>query len=139
MEVARYKTINTMSGLNAKIPFSEVDKVDTPVSLYAATKKSNELMAYTYTHLYKFATTGLRFFTVYYRTGTFKLGKCTKLFSARCNRAQILFFVASEQTSRKNTGTAAFGKSVFFVKPALPVQRNGNIRYRFINRVLRRG
>jgi len=51
--------------MNAKIPFSEIDKVDTPVSLYAATKKSNELMAYTYTHLYKFATTGLRFFTVY--------------------------------------------------------------------------
>ena len=56
---------SSVYGMNAKIPFSEVDKVDTPVSLYAATKKSNELMAYTYTHLYKFATTGLRFFTVY--------------------------------------------------------------------------
>lgn len=60
-----YASSSSVYGMNAKIPFSEVDKVDTPVSLYAATKKSNELMAYTYTHLYKFATTGLRFFTVY--------------------------------------------------------------------------
>ena len=60
-----YASSSSVYGMNAKIPFSEVDKVDTPVRLYAATKKSNELMAYTYTHLYKFATTGLRFFTVY--------------------------------------------------------------------------
>ena len=60
-----YASSSSVYGMNAKIPFSEVDKVDTPVSLYAATKKSNELIAYTYTHLYKFATTGLRFFTVY--------------------------------------------------------------------------
>ena len=60
-----YASSSSVYGMNAKIPFSEVDKVDTPVSLYAATKKSNELMAYTYTHLYKFAITGLRFFTVY--------------------------------------------------------------------------
>jgi UDP-glucuronate 4-epimerase len=52
-------------GANAKIPFSEEDRVDHPVSLYAATKKSNELMAYTYSHLYNLPTTGLRFFTVY--------------------------------------------------------------------------
>ena len=60
-----YASSSSVYGMNTKIPFSEVDRVDTPVSLYAATKKSNELMAYTYTHLYKFATTGLRFFTVY--------------------------------------------------------------------------
>ena len=51
--------------MNAKIPFSEDDRVDHPVSLYAATKKANELMAYTYSHLYQLPTTGLRFFTVY--------------------------------------------------------------------------
>ena len=60
-----YASSSSVYGMNAKIPFSETDKVDAPVSLYAATKKSNELMAHTYTHLYKFATTGLRFFTVY--------------------------------------------------------------------------
>src|ERR1700743_1610964 len=47
------------------MPFSEADSVDHPVSLYAATKKANELMAHTYSHLYGIATTGLRFFTVY--------------------------------------------------------------------------
>jgi len=50
---------------NKKIPFEETDFVDNPVSLYAATKKSNELMAYAYSHLYNIPTTGLRFFTVY--------------------------------------------------------------------------
>ncbi|MGY0406719.1 NAD-dependent epimerase/dehydratase family protein, partial [Pseudoalteromonas sp. SYSU M81241] len=52
-------------GTNTKIPFSTTDSVDHPISLYAASKKSNELMAYTYSHLYGFPTTGLRFFTVY--------------------------------------------------------------------------
>ncbi|GAB4043927.1 NAD-dependent epimerase/dehydratase family protein [Spirosoma litoris] len=56
---------SSVYGANAKIPFSEDDKVDTPVSLYAATKKSNELMAHAYSHLYDIPITCLRFFTVY--------------------------------------------------------------------------
>lgn len=60
-----YASSSSVYGANAKIPFSEDDQVDHPVSLYAATKKSNELMAYTYSHLYGLPTTGLRFFTVY--------------------------------------------------------------------------
>jgi UDP-glucuronate 4-epimerase len=52
-------------GLNAKSPFATSDNVDHPISLYAASKKSNELMAHTYSHLFKIPTTGLRFFTVY--------------------------------------------------------------------------
>lgn len=60
-----YASSSSVYGANAKIPFSEDDRVDGPVSLYAATKKSNELMAYTYSHLYNLPTTGLRFFTVY--------------------------------------------------------------------------
>lgn len=60
-----YASSSSVYGANAKIPFSEEDRVDNPVSLYAATKKSNELMAYTYSHLYDLPTTGLRFFTVY--------------------------------------------------------------------------
>ena len=54
-----------MYGLNSALPFSTGDNVDHPVSLYAATKKSNELMAHTYSHLFGLPTTGLRFFTVY--------------------------------------------------------------------------
>ena len=60
-----YASSSSVYGMNAKIPFSESDMVDNPVSLYAATKKANELMAHSYSHLYKTPTTGLRFFTVY--------------------------------------------------------------------------
>ena len=60
-----YASSSSVYGANKKAPFSTEDKVDNPVSLYAATKKSNELMAYTYSHLYKIPSTGLRFFTVY--------------------------------------------------------------------------
>lgn len=60
-----YASSSSVYGLNAKVPYSEDDKVDNPVSLYAATKKSNELMAHAYCKLYGIAMTGLRFFTVY--------------------------------------------------------------------------
>jgi UDP-glucuronate 4-epimerase len=60
-----YASSSSVYGTNKKVPFEESDFVDNPVSLYAATKKSNELMAHTYSHLYKIAATGLRFFTVY--------------------------------------------------------------------------
>lgn len=60
-----YASSSSVYGTNKKVPFEETDFVDNPVSLYASTKKSNELMAYTYSHLYKIPATGLRFFTVY--------------------------------------------------------------------------
>lgn len=60
-----YASSSSVYGSNKKVPFEEIDFVDEPISLYAATKKSNELMAYTYSHLYQIPTTGLRFFTVY--------------------------------------------------------------------------
>ncbi|MBR3006917.1 MAG: GDP-mannose 4,6-dehydratase, partial [Erysipelotrichaceae bacterium] len=60
-----YASSSSVYGGNTKVPFSTEDKVDHPVSLYAATKKTNELMAYTYTHLFAVKSTGLRFFTVY--------------------------------------------------------------------------
>lgn len=60
-----YASSSSVYGLNEKIPFSTEDNVDHPISLYAASKKSNELMAHTYSHLFKIPTTGLRFFTVY--------------------------------------------------------------------------
>lgn len=60
-----YASSSSVYGENARMPFSEHDNVDHPVSLYAATKKSNELMAHSYSHLYGLPTTGLRFFTVY--------------------------------------------------------------------------
>ncbi|HIF9445911.1 TPA: NAD-dependent epimerase [Photobacterium damselae] len=60
-----YASSSSVYGLNHKTPFNTSDSVDHPISLYAATKKSNELMAHTYSHLYGVPTTGLRFFTVY--------------------------------------------------------------------------
>ena len=60
-----YASSSSVYGMNIKQPFSTKDRVDFPISLYAATKKSNELMAHTYSHLYDIPTTGLRFFTVY--------------------------------------------------------------------------
>ncbi len=73
LEACRHNGVNNLSyassssvyGLNEKLPFSTEDNVDHPISLYAASKKSNELMAHTYSHLYGISTTGLRFFTVY--------------------------------------------------------------------------
>ena len=60
-----YASSSSVYGGNTKVPFSEEDKVDNPVSLYAATKKSNELLAHSYSKLYNIPSTGLRFFTVY--------------------------------------------------------------------------
>jgi UDP-glucuronate 4-epimerase len=60
-----YASSSSVYGMNIKQPFSTNDRVDYPISLYAATKKSNELMAHSYSHLYNIPTTGLRFFTVY--------------------------------------------------------------------------
>lgn len=60
-----YASSSSVYGMNTSMPFSTRDNVDHPISLYAATKKTNELMAHTYSHLYQLPTTGLRFFTVY--------------------------------------------------------------------------
>ncbi len=65
IEHLAYASSSSVYGANTKMPFSVHDNVDHPVSLYAATKKANELMAHTYSHLYQLPTTGLRFFTVY--------------------------------------------------------------------------
>ncbi len=60
-----FASSSSVYGTNSKVPFAVEDRVDNPISLYAATKKANELMAHSYSHLYKIPTTGLRFFTVY--------------------------------------------------------------------------
>ncbi|TXG88434.1 MAG: NAD-dependent epimerase/dehydratase family protein, partial [Rhodocyclaceae bacterium] len=65
VEHLAYASSSSVYGENEKVPFSESDNVDRPISLYAATKKANELMAHAYSHLYGFPATGLRFFTVY--------------------------------------------------------------------------
>ena len=78
-----YASSSSVYGGNKKLPFREIDSVDHPISLYAATKKSNELLAHTYSHLFNLPTTGLRFFTVYGPWGRpdMALYKFTKLIS----------------------------------------------------------
>ncbi|MGY3177122.1 nucleoside-diphosphate-sugar epimerase [Ewingella americana] len=80
-----YASSSSVYGLNRKQPFSTDDSVDHPISLYAATKKANELMAHSYSHLYGVPTTGLRFFTVYGPWGRpdMALFKFTKAILAR--------------------------------------------------------
>ena len=69
-----YASSSSVYGKNEKIPFEETDQVDSPISLYAATKKANELMAHTYSHLYQLPTSGLHFFTVYGPWGPSRYG-----------------------------------------------------------------
>lgn len=82
-----YASSSSVYGGNKKVPFSTEDKVDNPVSLYAATKKSNELMAHAYSKLYNIPSTGLRFFTVYGPAGRpdmFYFGATQKLVAGEC-------------------------------------------------------
>lgn len=93
-----YASSSSVYGGNTKVPFSTDDKVDNPVSLYAATKKSNELMAHAYSKLYNIPSTGLRFFTVYgpagrtdmfyfSATNNLRVGKTIKIFNyGNCKR-----------------------------------------------------
>ena len=71
-----YASSSSIYGLNDKVPYAETDKADSPVSLYAATKKSNELMAHAYSKLYSIPTTGVRFFTVYGPWGRPDMAPC---------------------------------------------------------------
>src|SRR5690606_20258371 len=86
-----YASSSSVYGMNDKVPFAESDQVDSPVSLYAATKKANELMAYSYAKLYNIPVTGLRFFTVYGPAG--RPDMAPSLFiSAILNRQTISLF-----------------------------------------------
>ena len=82
-----YASSSSVYGGNKKVPFSVEDKVDNPVSLYAATKKSNELLAHSYSKLYNIASTGLRFFTVYGPAG----------------RPDMFYYSATQKLSRNET------------------------------------
>ena len=82
-----YASSSSVYGLNKKIPYSTEDRTDMPVSLYAATKKSNELLAYSYSKLYNIRTTGLRFFTVYGPAGRLLNGEKIQIYNyGKCER-----------------------------------------------------
>ena len=119
-----YASSSSVYGGNEKIPFSELDMVDRPVSLYAATKKSNELMAHAYSKLYNIPSTGLRFFTVYgpagrpdmaYFTFTDKLkkGETIKIFNqGKCQRDFTYIDDVVEGIMRVIQGIPAYKESL---------------------------
>jgi UDP-glucuronate 4-epimerase len=117
-----YASSSSVYGNNTKLPFSESDRVDNPISLYAATKKANELMAHCYTHLYGFQTIGLRFFTVYGPWGrpdmamwqfteAISAGRAIKVFNhgqMRRDFTYITDIVAGVKASLQRDGLAAY-------------------------------
>jgi UDP-glucuronate 4-epimerase len=126
-----YASSSSVYGMNAKIPFSEEDRVDYPVSLYAATKKANELMAHTYSHLYQLPTTGLRFFTVYGPWG--RPDMAPMLFAkAITNREPIKVFNHGD-LSRDFTYIDDIIEGVVRVIEAIPTKEEEHPYYRIFN------
>jgi len=128
-----YASSSSVYGGNTKLPFSETDPVDKPVSLYAATKKANELMAHTYSHLYGIPTTGLRFFTVYGPWG--RPDMAPFLFAdAILNRKPIRVFNHGDMM-RDFTYIDDIVEGVIRVldKPATPLKENVSAPYKLFN------
>lgn len=128
-----YASSSSVYGGNTKLPFSETDPVDKPVSLYAATKKANELMAHTYSHLYGIPTTGLRFFTVYGPWG--RPDMAPFLFAdAILNRKPIRVFNHGDMM-RDFTYIDDIIEGVIRVldKPATPLTENVSAPYKLFN------
>ena len=118
-----YASSSSVYGNNAKIPFSVDDKVDTPVSLYAATKKSNELFAHSYSKLYGIPTTGLRFFTVYGPAGRPDMAYFS--FTNKLIQGKTIEIFNFGNCKRDFTYVADIVEGVFRVLRCAPEQKNG--------------
>ncbi|MBQ7649882.1 MAG: GDP-mannose 4,6-dehydratase [Victivallales bacterium] len=118
-----YASSSSVYGNNAKIPFSTDDKVDTPVSLYAATKKSNELFAHSYSKLYGIPTTGLRFFTVYGPAGRPDMAYFS--FTNKLIQGKTIEIFNFGNCKRDFTYVADIVEGVFRVLRCAPKQKTG--------------
>lgn len=126
-----YASSSSVYGENKKVPFAASDNVDHPISLYAATKKSNELMAHTYSHLYNIPTTGLRFFTVYGPWG--RPDMAIYLFAdAIANNKPIKVF-NNGNMSRDFTYIDDIVNGIEILLKNPPVEENGNTAYKISN------
>lgn len=126
-----YASSSSVYGENKKVPFETTDNVDHPISLYAATKKSNELMAHTYSHLYNIPTTGLRFFTVYGPWG--RPDMAIYLFAdAIANNKPIKVF-NNGNMSRDFTYIDDIIAGIEILLKNPPVKENGNAAYKISN------
>lgn len=119
---------SSVYGMNAKIPFTEDDKVDSPISLYAATKKSNELMAHTYSHLYGMSITCLRFFTVYGPWG--RPDMAPMLFATAISKNQPIKVFNNGDLQRDFTYVVDIVTGIFNSTVRLP---ESNPKYRVLN------
>ena len=128
-----YASSSSVYGGNTKMPFSEHDAVDHPVSLYAATKKANELMAHTYSHLYGLPTTGLRFFTVYGPWG--RPDMALFLFTKAILEGRPIDVFNQGNMQRDFTYIDDIVEGVLRVldKPATPESADGGAPYRIFN------
>lgn len=123
-----YASSSSVYGINAKVPFSETDQVDNPVSLYAATKKSNELMAHSYAKLYGIPTTGLRFFTVYGPAG--RPDMAPWLFTEAILKGESIKVFNHGKMQRDFTYIDDIVEGVLRIQDVIP---NGDIPYELFN------
>ena len=126
-----YASSSSVYGENKKVPFSATDNVDHPISLYAATKKSNELMAHTYSHLYNIPTTGLRFFTVYGPWG--RPDMAIYLFADAISKDKTIKVFNNGNMSRDFTYIDDIIAGIEILLKNPPVEENGNAAYKISN------
>tara|TARA_B110000090_G_scaffold165841_1_gene183872 strand:+ start:3 stop:1022 length:1020 start_codon:yes stop_codon:yes gene_type:complete len=126
-----YASSSSVYGENKKVPFSTTDNVDYPISLYAATKKSNELMAHTYSHLYNIPTTGLRFFTVYGPWG--RPDMAPMLFADAISKNKPIKVFNNGNMSRDFTYIDDIIAGIEILLKNPPVKETGNAAYKISN------
>jgi len=126
-----YASSSSVYGLNAKVPYNENDKVDNPVSLYAATKKSNELMAHAYCKLYGISMTGLRFFTVYGPWG--RPDMAPMLFAKAISRGEEIKVFNNGDMIRDFTYIDDIVEGTIRAIDHLPEPNENGLRYRVYN------
>lgn len=126
-----YASSSSVYGANKKIPYSVDDKVDNPVSLYAATKKTNELMAYVYSHLYDIHCTGLRFFTVYGPAGRPDMAYYS--FAEKIIRDEPIKVYNNGEMYRDFTYIDDIIEGVMRVMNKLPVEDEDGVRFKIYN------
>ena len=126
-----YASSSSVYGLNKEQPFSIHHKVDEPVSLYAATKKSNELMAHTYSNLFNVPTTGLRFFTVYGPWG--RPDMAPMLFANAISKGEAIKVFNNGKMERDFTYVDDIAEGVCKVMESIPKENHNGVKYRLFN------
>jgi UDP-glucuronate 4-epimerase len=126
-----YASSSSVYGDSEEVPFKEDARVDNPISLYAATKKSNELMAHTYSHLYKIPTTGLRFFTVYGPWG--RPDMALSLFTEKIMNEEPIQVFNQGKLSRDFTYVGDIIEGILLTVKQVPSADNGQTPYTLLN------